>query len=169
VSECKVSTRHAPHGSPGDWWCVGAPKESVVTRSVEIPDAAVEAGALAYDDWIDSTGSVEVSIRAALVAARPLLGPWPLLDREAVREAACAALAEDLVGTLALVRLQMTAGPKIADAVMELARPMPTREQIAETLVGIVPDTNEGINLRLVIADALLALLNGEIKKGEDQ
>jgi hypothetical protein len=44
-------------------------------RSVEIPDAAVDAAALAYSEWIDPTGSVEFAIRAALVAARPYLMP----------------------------------------------------------------------------------------------
>lgn len=80
-------------------------------------------------------------------------GPWPLLNREAV------------LGVLQSFGFSVSqdsfAQGRIADAVMGLARPMPTREQIAETLVGIVPDVNEGINLRLVIADALLALLNG--------
>jgi hypothetical protein len=62
-----------------------------VTRSVEIPDAAVEAGVAAYvrvptkqgyvDNW---DGQFHAAMRAALVAARPYLMP----TREALVEAA---------------------------------------------------------------------------------
>lgn len=111
------------------------------------------------------------SARDLIAAALPYLVPRPLLDREAVRKAACEALAEDLVGTLALVKLQMSAGPKIADAVVALARPLPSVEQFAEVLrawkvvpptpqMPVVPDARNHYRTRL--ATALHNLITGD-------
>lgn len=45
-------------------------------------------------------------------------------------------------------------------ALLEALKPVVVdREALKQALVGIIPDTNEGINLRLVAADAVLAAL----------
>lgn len=62
------------------------PKGPVVTRSVEIPDAAVQAAFDAYTS--DFSISIEDAVRAALVAARPYLMP----TREEMVEAISARL-----------------------------------------------------------------------------
>lgn len=139
-------------------------------------------------------------LRAALEAAAPLLGPQPqvgvvhvqhadaeeyarifnlgfaeaveqyvdgsrsLLNREAVRDA----IADELDGE-GVVSYGLA--PKLTGRVMELARPIPTREQIACRLDGaaFVEDgyhATAGAKRRrdyaLEKADAVLALLNGE-------
>lgn len=127
-----------------------------MTGSVEIPDAAVEAAAKAVSlDWRNYTASM----RIALVAARPYL--MPLLDREAIDR-----------------RLETAKGhgwsiETTVDAVMELARAMPTREQISAALSAEVrgwpddaglphhPDDAKSVLTFRRLADAVLALLNG--------
>lgn len=94
---------------------------------VEITDEAVEAAAAAtytfvtgiawsqIDPACQAAEAARKEARAALEAAAPLLGSRPLLDREAVK----AVLAKRLHGE------------QVADLLMELARPMPTREELA--------------------------------------
>ena len=90
--------------------------------------------------------------RAALEAAEPLLGPRSLLDRAAV-DAALIANADSLT--------------RQGDAVMELARPMPTREQVAESLARVIHERQQQMidghieDDADALAAAVLALLNG--------
>jgi hypothetical protein len=90
---------------------------------------------------------------------RPLLDPPPpLLDPETVQKA---------VRKVVLNAFGTYSGTasEIADAVMELARPMPTRERIAEALSNATRDLDykqwETPHGMLPFADAVLALLNG--------
>jgi hypothetical protein len=80
---------------------------------VEIPDAAVDAAALAYSEWIDPTGSVEFATRAALVAARPYLMP----DREAITDVIQAAFYGSAAPALAFEREE---SGKVADSILAL-------------------------------------------------
>jgi len=138
-----------------------------------VTDEAVEAAAsvvaeAASRHWESYSDEVRASLahtwearaREALEAAAPLLGPRPLLDREAV--------AKRLAGIIHDRQDQMIDGhieddaDALADAVMELARPMPTREQI-EAVVRKTIFAHFGTFTGAVtaITDDLVALLNG--------
>lgn len=87
-----------------------------MTRSVEIPDAAVEAGVAAFERVPEKQGAVDDmegqfrdAMRAALVAARPYLMP--------TREAVHAAIADELDGE-GVVSYGLA--PKLAARVMDL-------------------------------------------------
>jgi hypothetical protein len=113
--------------------------------------------------WEQQAGCTDglSAMRAALEAAAPLLGPRPLLDRDAVRR---------ILGDVRALPVTRSMNPHI-EAVVALARPMPTREQIDELLQlhrvgpafrpadprypGALP------NYRRKLRNALLALLNG--------
>lgn len=131
-----------------DRWGAGKP-----TADRQPSDAAVEA---AYKAASEIWGhGPYAAINAALEAAYRVDAPRPLLDREAVK----AVLAKRLHGE------------QVVDLLMELARPMPTREQIDELLQlwrvgpahrphdpkypGVLP------NYRRKLRNAVLALLNG--------
>lgn len=128
-------------------------------------DAAVEAAAQQYwqagvDANTGGSGSKRDWMRAALEAAYRVDAPRPLLDREAVHQA----IADNVWPTVDGVEI-IEAVP----AVMELARPMPTREQIAQVLHDQNQvhawDTNRCDDACGIAyyqrADAVLALLNG--------
>jgi hypothetical protein len=108
--------------------------------------------------------------RAALETAAPLLGPRPLLDQQALAKAI-----NDVAVSTGLAKYFKSgtaADPSDVEefvfAVTEVARPMPTREQIAEVitartlvedeLFGLTPGTVEHSR---ALAAAVLALLNG--------
>lgn len=136
-----------------------------------VTDEAVEAAASAY--WESERHSDELHwpelirrdpdeatayrdhARLHLEAAAPLLGPRPLLDQQAVANVIYAA-----------VRAQ--AGPAIASLVgtealsslMELARPMPTRNRIAGYLRDSAQTLDKGEEWHL--ADGLLTLIGGD-------
>lgn len=139
---------------------------------VEITDEAAMAAARVLGGPNPPAMHVEAA-REALEAALPLLGPRPLLDREAVRteliQFGIDLKMEDLhpeVGASEMVDRRV-------DAVLRLARPMPTREEIARAQYNQdvaesrqVPNDwdNAGDIVRgayLNAADAVLALLNG--------
>lgn len=120
-----------------------------------VSEAAVDAAERAY-------GAFGAGMVDALEAAAPLLGARPLLDRAAVGQALRSNLTVNeynepsATGTTAAV-----------DAVMELARPMPTREQIDALLLEWrvrppgQPTQQEAINYRRKMRNAVLALING--------
>lgn len=122
-----------------------------------VTDEAVEAAAMAVSlDWEKYTASMRTALRAAV----PLLGPRPLLDREAVGR---------IIGDVRALPWDGAVTPHIA-AVMKLARPMPTRKRIITALARAEGRTitwqstewrrmaEETFGFR---ADAVLALLNG--------
>lgn len=140
-------------------------------------DAAVEAAAKASYEvlasvwrWLDLSDSEKnmrrQRARAALVAAYRVDAPRPLLDREATTRAIEAASSRNdhIIG-----RTYVEAYADVfADAVMELARPMPTREQIATAIDPVAFDAHKSDEsydnrrkLALSDAAAVLALLNG--------
>lgn len=112
----------------------------------------------------DPTPCFATPVRRALEAAAPLLGPRPLLDRDAVQDAITGKVftmmgdSDPVCGTMAAT-----------DAVMELARPMPTREQVAAAVhkhFCVTPGepTHEPDEIDYDKADEILeiwALLNG--------
>lgn len=135
---------------------------------VEITDEAVEAAARIEFGigWEQQTAALQGRCRqfarAALVAAAPLLGPQPMLDRGEVHQA--------------IANVWPTQGDSmetagVVQAVMELARPMPTAEQIHQALAGkpIVrsadkpSDWRGGLSPSEIddVATIVLALLNG--------
>lgn len=147
-----------------------------VTAEVEITDEAVEAAAEALQQvparegltptpWGDEPEDIRDMFRrearCALEAAAPLLGPRPLLDRDALGRA--------LVSFGADVRLDPSQPAEMfgmaVDAVMGLARPMPTSEAIEQRVRRIY--INGGAHVTHAqqaaaeIAAAVLALLNG--------
>lgn len=128
---------------------------------VEITDAAVGAARTAYSKACrDIPSDGPARFRAALEAAAPLLGPRPLLDRETVRERIWRSLAGTGLG--GIFRDELAEAQ--ADAVMELARPMPTEAGIVGVLHRSIREggfAEEPADRRLRQARALLALLNG--------
>lgn len=133
------------------------------TPSRQPSDAAVEAADRAYFDTLGTLTDTQslFPMRDALEAAYRLDAPRPLLDRDAVKS---------LIGqaqTASWGSGQST--NDFVDAVMELARPMPTREQIAQVLHDQNQvhawDTNRCDDACGIAyyqrADAVLALLNG--------
>jgi len=109
----------------------------------------------------------EESMRAALEAAAPLLGTRPLLDREAVMKVLTdyrtVALRNSLNGPPGSSEVQLS---EAADSVMELARPMPTREQVSEAILAAWLVRSElkveatPVEHCRKLADAALALLD---------
>lgn len=142
----------------------------------EPSDAAVEA-ALVEDQpsWHkipeDLRSELRLRMHAALEAAYRVDAPRPFLDREAVADAIDRHYDEDVYMPIYPEDGSRCIGSAAADAVMELARPMPTREQIDELLklwkVGPAfrpydPDYPGALpNYRRKLRDALLALLSG--------
>lgn len=126
----------------------------------EAVSAAVRAYEVAWDCGINA-GDAEW-MRAALESAAPLLGPRPLLDWEAVKR---------VINEARALPATHSSRPSI-EAVLELARPMPTREQIAGVLAdhdadsvidctcGWRDDQNDE-DLLHHQADGVLALLTG--------
>lgn len=121
---------------------------------VEITDEAAAVEAMARTQiigtWEQKTERERgVHLRRAqraLEAARPFMTSRPALDREAVRRILDRAAYGEHRETL-------------ADAVMALAVPVPTREQIEQALVEC------GIgSYRTIVTNAVLALLNGSAK-----
>lgn len=114
-----------------------------------IPDEAVDKATGVY-------GGPSWKMRAALEAAAPLLSARPLLDRAAV-DAALIANADSI--------------NRQGDAVLGLARPMPTREEIAKAIHDVVhpncqsPHVIYADDVEGDAADAVLALLS----KGDGQ
>lgn len=93
------------------------------------------------DDWLSKHGMAVTfdDAREFLAELREAFGreesaPRPVIDREAVKKLVQDELAVHLAGTPALVHLQMLVGPRAADAVLELARPMPTADQLDKLL-----------------------------------
>lgn len=141
-----------------------------------VTDEAVRVAANAfYQDagWegVDELEGAELAaavrgMRTALEAAAPLLGPRSLLNRDDV----CSRLVHfgaEVRGRKGAWQPATTLGDAV-DAVMELARPMPTREQIATALdpTAFVARKDDASYhnrrwLALRDADTVLALLNG--------
>lgn len=101
-------------------------------------------------------------MRRALEAAAPLLGSWPLLDREALRNVMIqfgidVKMDDPHVGASERVDRRV-------DELMEMARPMPTREQIEQRIRRIYIDGGAHIThaqeAAAEIATAVLALFN---------
>lgn len=126
-----------------------------------VTDEAVERASQAYwearraENDGGPQGQTHAWMRAALEAAAPLLGPRPLLDEKAVARAITNATGHASVAIT---------------GVMELARPMPTREEISSALMdsGVAqyvrheaPGHTWVEGYAQVLADAVLALLNG--------
>jgi hypothetical protein len=136
---------------------------------MEPSDAAVEAGANELYERLFHLGitmtEAESAACAALEAAYRVDVPKPLLDRNAVSRDLTEVVDRSMeTGALPLSEL--------VDAMMELARPMPTREQIAEAVYLSESAANAhrpawsaaapGVRaLFYDIADSVLALLNG--------
>lgn len=151
---------------------------SLEPATPEIPVDAVRAGARVIARWraefTRQTGFERAHIldvqeaREVIEAARPLLAPQPLLNREAVKQALLAVWRRE-------AEAETVDSPEghcdgLADAVMVVARPMPTREQIIEAMARAEGRTikwhseqwrhlaEEVFGWR---ADAVLALING--------
>lgn len=135
---------------------------------VEITDEAVEAvmrDLALWDDGCslpfieDEVDGGRAAVRHILTVAAPLLDPRPLLDREAVKR---------ILGDVRALPVTRSTNPHV-EAVMELARPMPTREQIAAALdpVAFRPlrmedsSYNQRRWMALRDADGVLAQMNG--------
>lgn len=140
-------------------------------------DAAVEAAAQQYwqagvDANTGGSGSKRDWMRAALEAAYRVDVPRPLLDRDE--------LGRVLIHFGADVRAEANEPAvmfgEVVDAVMKLARPMPTREQIELLLLAHIRDWHEDGSVTCKAcgyvddkpygwprhqADVVLALLNG--------
>lgn len=147
----------------------------------EPSDAAVEA-ALVEDQpsWHkipeDLRSELRLRMHAALEAAYRVDAPRPFLDREAVADAIDRHYDEDVYMPIYPEDGSRCIGSAAADAVMELARPMPTREQIAAGIhkafdhpnAEACPITSTGwhecgyIAQSNQLADAVMDLLNGE-------
>lgn len=145
--------------------CFAVPAQVEITdKAVEAARSAREAAVRSIDRASDGTDWPD-PMRAALAAALPYLVPRPLLDREA--------LGAVLLSFGADVRLDSGRPAEMlglaVDAVLELVRPMPTRQQIATVL-------HDGTHGRLQCsgpncyiwdesyksADLVLSLLGGE-------
>jgi hypothetical protein len=144
--------------------------QSPVPAQVEITDKAVEA--VAKKLYRLSFGVTDTpwghpkhesirkryreSARRLLAAALPYLVPRPLLDREAVQ-----ASARDLIYD----RTTLTGH---VDAVMELARPMPTEKQVKDVVLRHSLTSNRAYSLYELrlhhdeLTAAVLSLLGGE-------
>lgn len=151
-----------------------SPSDGPSVAGMPIPDEAVEAALdVLMDDGhngIDCrpTRNFQVSVRAALEAALPLLAPKPLLDRmsvdEAIRQNVWVTICDELDGVDGAV-----------DDVLKLARPMPTREEMELTFLrvfeagglwdGLEPDAykvRHRVKWAGVFTDAVEKLLKGE-------
>lgn len=123
-----------------EWQAFGDRVKPMLDAPV-VTDEAVQSGAQALEAWAFPRPAVHLS-RKILEAAAPLLGPRPLLDDGGV--------------------YRIVGDHDITDAVMELARPMPTREQIEGEISdelygeGILPDF-----LAPKLARRVIDLLNG--------
>jgi hypothetical protein len=138
--------------------------QSVTDEAVEAAARTLNPSIFEPHTYVDPEPMRDVyraDARAALAAAAPLLAPGQVLDREAVWRGVYSAAIQHLNPS--------GVADKATDAVMELARPMPTREQIAEALREVsvldyaappAENTLSGSE-RERVADALLALLNG--------
>lgn len=159
---------------PGDARQIADLLDGTTPVQVEITDEAVEAVmrdlALWDDDCSlpfipDEPDGGRAAVRHILTVAAPLLGPRPLLDREAVRR---------ILGDVRALPVTRSTNPHV-EAVMELARPMPTRETLA---TAVDPEAFDETRKRsqhpaavvqwaarkhmaYKAADAVLALLNG--------
>jgi len=132
---------------------------------MEPSDAAVEAYRRAYWEKSGALGD-EAAVRIALEAAYRVDVPRPMVNEDAVGAAITKAVAE-YRGYLVFDGL----GSVAAAAVMELARPMPTREQVVQVVAEYIDDLDavpamgsaaDHLERRAVhVADAVLALLNG--------
>ena len=140
---------------------------------VEIADearkAARDAALFRWGTGSADTTQMLMSVDAALAAAAPLLGtrPQPTLDRSVVEQAI-----RDQFKWLGAPQMYSTETTLAADAVMALARPLPTREQIDEVLqlhrVGVGDPRHHDPrfpgalnNYRRKLRNALLALFTG--------
>lgn len=138
-------------------------------------DEAVEAAAQASYEvlapvwrWVDLSEN-EKSMRrdrarAAVEAARPYLKLQ--LDREAVVRVISGASNSAESDTILGRKYVGNWADVFADAVMDLARPMPTREQVTRVVAENLTDPDHcGCSAQsVVIADAVLALINGTAK-----
>jgi len=124
---------------PGDARQIADLLDGTTPVQVEIPDEAVSAGAerLRVDGHsmlgCGTLASSEDTVRGILEAAAPLLGPRPLLDRDEVASAIVEA-AVAFAGSRGTPDDCNAAVVPALESVVEMARPMPTREQIARTL-----------------------------------
>lgn len=143
---------------------VANPAEATPDRQPS--DAAVEAAYAAYSG--DTTVSIHDGLRDALVAAYRVDVPRPLLDPDRVAQA-CGD-----PGSIVARQDGESLSRWSARAVMELARPMPTREQICMALESVIHPLVRATNpvsgdqgQRILdlnagkAADAVQALLNG--------
>jgi hypothetical protein len=125
------------------------------------------------DEWLDCS-KPEVENLADLLAAHPAEpAPEVVVGHRPGETCSIAAEVDPETGfAQPLLDREVTAiyrdhyqqhGPSIlADLVMELARPMPTREQIAALLLYEEgSEWAEGTNRHYELADAVLALING--------
>lgn len=139
---------------------------------VEITDEAASAADQAVRGELRERGLAGDVGRAALEAAAPLLGPQPLLDREEIVAAVHRASHNGHPCITSGVCPRLKNAGAYADSVMEMARPMPTREQIAAAMWDAEQlDYNRPrswseahpsqATVILGRADAVLALLNG--------
>ena len=121
-------------------------------------DAAVEAAEQETDSWPEDAGfpwlpegGRESAIRGILRAAYRVDAPRPLLDREAV---------EDLWPLIGDDEGERDFRNDLIDAVMELARPMPTRAELLDWVREIF-DPEFKAPAYSEVAEKLLARLNG--------
>lgn len=111
---------------------VDAAKARRLAHPAESAPVVTDEAASAIYERLFHLGITMTEAKSALEAAAPLLGPRPLLDRDAATEALMAKWAD-------LVERQVEDGTighcrSLADAVVPLARPMPTREQIEQAV-----------------------------------
>lgn len=117
-----------------------------------ITDAAVQRAAQAY--W-ETEGNRAVCMRAALEAALPDLAPQPMVDPAAVDQVLRVHGIGQWGGELSAGR------DYLVQALVALALPMPTRNQLEQALQEC------GIgSYRTIVADAVLALLDGGGDRG---
>jgi hypothetical protein len=139
---------------------------------VEVTKAAIDAG-MHVVRTTERDG--RAAVRELLEAATPLLGPRPLLDREKLFQL----LHEDGCGcdlqrkSITLEAADWMRGHVMhwndrVDAVLKLARPMPTREQIGQVILRHSLTSNREYSryeLRLhhdQLTDAVRSVLNGD-------
>jgi len=132
---------------------VSPPADPVRQPSDAALETATEAASAAWN------GGPRAAIRAAVEAAYRVDASRPLLDRGAVR----AIFNAHNTGRHVPSTMEAVHGYRavLTDAVMELARPVPTREQIEGEVRRVWNNQKFPDEITNDIVNALLALLNG--------
>jgi hypothetical protein len=125
-------------------------------------DAVIRAHDVLQERWgpVSAVPILHSDIRTMLEAVAPLFGPRPLLDEAEVSSCIGEAAVQFARSSGSADACHDAVKPAV-DAVMEMARPMPTREQIAEAMREACSVDSGRVVTWEDAADAVLALVNG--------